>query len=90
MASTLSNLKQALTDRTGIVQTYASQKAQQSNLESQVGVENEMVNIRSALISGNVSDLTARSGLVTPSIRPTRFKKSKLAKDKYDTRHLLS
>ena len=88
MASTLSNLKQALTDRTGIVQTYASQKAQQSNLESQVGVENEMVNIRSALISGNVSDLTARSGFGNALALGQQGLNQKLAKDKYDTRHL--
>ena len=88
MASTLSNLKQALTDRTGIVQTYASQKAQQSKLESQVGVENEMVNIRSALISGNVSDLTARSGFGNALALGQQGLNQKLAKDKYDTRHL--
>mgnify|MGYP003600341354 CR=1 FL=1 len=88
MANNLDALRSELTTRTGIVQTYASQKAQQSNLESQVGVENEMVNIRSALISGNVSDLTARSGFGNALALGQQGLNQKLAKDKYDTRHL--
>ena len=84
MLTTLDNFLNALSERAGVVNSVYGFNNQEKTLNKQVGVENEVINIRSALMSGNVSDLTSKSDFGNALALGRQGK----AKDKYDTRNL--
>ena len=84
MLTTLDNFLNALSERAGVVNSVYGFNNQEKTLNKQVGVENSVINIRSALMSGNVSDLTSKSDFGNALALGRQGK----AKDKYDTRNL--
>lgn len=84
MVNTLVNFQNQLGERAGTVNQLFSFKNQQKTLTSQRDTENEVVNIRSALISGDVSDLTSKSNFGNAYSLGKQGK----AKEKYNTREL--
>ena len=96
MLTTLDNFLNALSERAGVVNSVYGFNNQEKTLNKQVGVEGEVINIRSALMSGNVSDLTSKSdfgnalalgrqGLIE---RAEREKKSGKKEGGYNSRRL--
>lgn len=84
MVTTLNNFKAQMADRAGVVNQLFSNFNQKKTLTSQRDTENEVVNIRSALISGDVSDLTSKSNFGNAYSLGKQGK----AKEKYNTREL--
>lgn len=84
MVETLINFQNQMAERGGVVNQLFSSINQRKSLTSQRDVETETVNIRSALISGDVSDLTKKSDFGNAYALGKQGK----AKEKYNTREL--
>ena len=84
MVKTLDNFKFQLADRAGTVNSLYSNFSQRDSLTRQRDVEQEVVNLRSKLISGDVSDLTVRSDFGNA----LSLGKQGTAKRKYNSREL--
>lgn len=84
MVTTLVNFQSQMADRAGVVNQLFSNFNQKKTLTNQRDTEEEVVNIRSALISGDVSDLTSKSNFGNAYSLGKQGK----AKEKYNTREL--
>lgn len=84
MVTTLVNFQSQMADRAGVVNQLFSNFNQKKTLTNQRDTEEEVVNIRSALISGDVSDLTSKSNFGNAYSLGKQGK----AKGKYNTREL--
>ncbi len=84
MVETISNFQSQIADRAGVVNSLYSNFNQRDSLTRQKAEEESMIDIRSKLISGNVSDLTAKSDFGNAYALGKQGK----AKGKYNTREL--